>query len=192
MLFRRWLIGVFLVCWNAVGPSAPADDEGFVSLFDGKTLAGWHAVPKECAPDWTVRDGAIVGHGSADRLAYLVWKDEQLTDFELKLRYRLPGKGNSGIEIRSQVVGWAEHAIYTQRVRNYSAKPIHLEVRRTFEGHTVFRSLLAATNHDYQTVQYTATVAAGQKADLLYEIVQLHGRLQKQDNVTIEKAEIAP
>lgn len=79
-----------------------SDDNGFVSIFDGKTLDGWHAVPKECASDWSVRDGVIVGHGSADRLAYLVWKDEQLTDFELKLQYRLPGKGNTGIEIRSQ------------------------------------------------------------------------------------------
>ncbi|UCE46520.1 MAG: DUF1080 domain-containing protein [Phycisphaerales bacterium] len=75
---------------------------GFVSIFDGKTIEGWQAVPKDCASDWTVRDGAIVGHGSADRLAYLVWKDEHLTDFELELRYRLPGNGNTGVEIRSQ------------------------------------------------------------------------------------------
>ncbi|MHC4179998.1 MAG: 3-keto-disaccharide hydrolase, partial [Planctomycetota bacterium] len=115
MQFRPWPIGVFLVCWSVVGPSAPAicgqqqpkpvrqsGSDGFVSLFDGKTLAGWHAVPRESASDWTVRDGAIVGHGSADRLAYLVWKDERLTDFELKLRYRLPGEGNTGVEIRSQ------------------------------------------------------------------------------------------
>ncbi len=72
------------------------------AIFDGKTLDGWHADPKECASDWTVRDGAIVGTGSADRLAYLVWKDEHLTDFELELQYRLPGKGNTGVEIRSQ------------------------------------------------------------------------------------------
>jgi hypothetical protein len=78
------------------------DSRGFVSIFDGKTIEGWHAAPKESASDWTVRDGAIVGHGSADRLSYLVWKDEDLTDFELELRYRLPNSGNSGIEIRSQ------------------------------------------------------------------------------------------
>lgn len=77
-------------------------DGGFISLFDGKTLNGWHAVPEESAGDWSVRDGIIVGHGSAKRLSYLVWKDAGLTDFELKLQYRLPGKGNTGIEIRSQ------------------------------------------------------------------------------------------
>jgi hypothetical protein len=83
-------------------PQQATDANGFVSIFDGKTLSGWRAVPKESESDWNVRDGVIVGHGSADRLSYLVWKDEHLTDFELKLRYRLPGSGNTGVEVRSQ------------------------------------------------------------------------------------------
>jgi len=52
--------------------------------------------------DWTVEDGIIVGRGSKKRLNYLVWKDRELTDFELKLSYRLPRNGNTGIEIRSR------------------------------------------------------------------------------------------
>ncbi|MHC4657321.1 MAG: 3-keto-disaccharide hydrolase [Planctomycetota bacterium] len=83
-------------------PQRATDADGFASIFDGKSLSGWRAVPTESASDWTVRDGAIVGYGSADRLSYLVWKDEHLTDFELKLRYRLPGNGNTGVEVRSQ------------------------------------------------------------------------------------------
>ena len=79
-----------------------SDNGGFVSLFDGNTLDGWHVAPRDTASDWSIRDGAIVGHGSANRLSYLVWEDEDLTDFELVLRYRLPGKGNTGIEIRAQ------------------------------------------------------------------------------------------
>ncbi len=109
--WRRMLFAVWLgaICSRAAicgeqEPKRPGRSAGdsFVSLFDGKTLAGWHAVPRDSASDWAVRDGAIVGRGSADRLSYLVWKDEHLTDFELKLRYRLPGKGNTGVEIRSQ------------------------------------------------------------------------------------------
>jgi len=115
MQFRPWPIALFLVFLSVAGsfapaicgqeqsaPAKPSNGDGFVTLFDGKTLAGWHAVPKDGASDWSVRDGAIVGHGSADRLCYLVWKEKQLTDFELELRYRLPGKGNTGVEIRSQ------------------------------------------------------------------------------------------
>ena len=71
-------------------------------LFDGSTLEGWRAVPSESRHDWSVKDGVIDGQGSADRLAYLVWREASLTDFELSLQYRLIGQGNTGIEIRSQ------------------------------------------------------------------------------------------
>ena len=83
------------------------------------------------------------------------------------------------IEVNSSVVGWDEQTLYSQRVRNYTAKPIDLEVRRTFPGHVVFRSELAAKNYDYQTVEYTATVKPGEKADLLYEVIQHQGRNAK-------------
>ncbi len=76
--------------------------DGWQILFDGHTLTGWQAMPKKSASDWTVQNGTIVGRGSADRLSYLVWKDKQLRNFELRLRYRLPGRGNSGIEVRSR------------------------------------------------------------------------------------------
>jgi hypothetical protein len=83
-------------------PVSQPEGDGFVSIFDGRTLDGWHAVPRGSESDWAVEDGAIVGRGSADRLAYLVWKDEHLRDFDLELAYRLPGKGNTGVEIRSR------------------------------------------------------------------------------------------
>jgi hypothetical protein len=116
MKFRYRLVIIFSFVLSTIGPKATmvhgedqaepigqTGDGGFADVFDGKTLDGWHAVPEECASDWSVEDGVIVGRRSADRLAYLVWKDEQLADFELRLRYRLPGKGNTGVEIRSQV-----------------------------------------------------------------------------------------
>jgi hypothetical protein len=89
-------------------------------------------------------------------------------------------------------VGWDEHSLFDQRIRNYTKKPIEVEIRRAFPGHVVFRSSLAAKSHDYQTVEYTATVKPGQKADLLYEVLQHQGRNAKQDNVTVERIEIRP
>jgi putative heme-binding domain-containing protein len=80
----------------------PADEQGFQEIFDGKTLSGWRALPAETAGDWVVRDGIIAGTGSQDRQSFLVWKEQDLTDFELELKYRLPAGGNTGVEIRAQ------------------------------------------------------------------------------------------
>jgi hypothetical protein len=77
-------------------------------------------------------------------------------------------------------------------VRNFSSKPIDLEVRRTLPGHVIFRSQLNVANHDFRTVQYTATVRAGEQADLLYEVLVHQGRNAKQNNVTLEAAEVTP
>jgi hypothetical protein len=106
--------------------------------------------------------------------------------------FKKVGEPNVEIELNSSLAGWDDHMIFSQRVRNYTKKPIDLEVRRTFPGHVVFRSDLPAKNHDYQTVQYTATVKAAAKADLLYEVIQHQGRLAKQNNVTIEPAPVKP
>jgi len=82
-------------------------------------------------------------------------------------------------QYRSTVAGWDDHTLFAQRVRNYTGEPIKLEVRRTFGGDVDFISDLDAENHDYQTVQFTATVPAGETEDLEYELVQHLGRNQK-------------
>ncbi len=96
------------------------------------------------------------------------------------------------IQINSSVAGWDDHVLYCQRIRNYTKKPIDLEIRRAFAGHVIFRSELAAKKHDFQTVEYTAAVRPGEKAELLYEIDQRQGHNAKQNNVTIERAAVKP
>jgi serine/threonine protein kinase len=74
----------------------PADAQGFVSLFDGKTLAGWDGD----ARIWSVNNGAIVGQrtnlmsGLPDN-TFLIWKGGDLADFELRLKAQILS-GNSG------------------------------------------------------------------------------------------------
>jgi hypothetical protein len=106
--------------------------------------------------------------------------------------FKQVGEPKVEIEVKSSVAGWDDHAVFGQRVRNYTKKPVDLEVRRTFPGHVVFRSELPAKNHDYQTVQYTATVKPAEKVDLLYEILQHQGHNAKQSNVTIEAVPVKP
>ena len=120
------------------------------------------------------------------------WRDDiwmRLMGTGLFQRVNEPGVQ---IELNSFVVGWDDHTLFGQRVRNYTQKPIELEVRRTFFGDVVFRSEHLAKNHDYRTVEYTATAKPAEKVDLLYEIVQRQGRNAKQYNVTIERSKQLP
>ena len=78
-----------------------AMEPGFVSVFDGKSLSGWTGMPSSAHKAWTVKDGMIIGEGDKGR-SYLVYDKRDIADFELKLSYRFPGKGNSGINIRER------------------------------------------------------------------------------------------
>ena len=80
-----------------------AEKDGFVSMFDGKTLKGWEATPARTAGAWTVKDGMIVGNGDKGR-GYLTFAaNKNVADLEMKFSYRFPGKGNSGVNIRAIV-----------------------------------------------------------------------------------------
>jgi hypothetical protein len=107
-----------------------------------------------------------------------------------KNEFRKIGEDGVKVEEKATLVGWDEHEIYSQRIRNYSGKDINVEVRRTWPGHVVFRSLLEPKLHDYQTAEFKAKVPAGKTADLLFEIVRHQGRNARQNNITLENAEI--
>jgi hypothetical protein len=110
-----------LMVWGAAASAdekkeekkAGGSDEGFVSLFDGKTLEGWSGDPEL----WKVVDGAVVGkHGGWKRPNTFLCTKEKYGDFVLKISFRLvEGKGNSGVQFRSERIakfkeGGNEHA----------------------------------------------------------------------------------
>jgi hypothetical protein len=92
----------------------------------------------------------------------------------------------------ASLVGWDDHEIYSQRIRNYTGKEIEVEVRRAFPGHVIFKSQLEPTLFDYQTPQFLAKIAPGKRADLLFEIVRKQGTSAKQNNVMLQAGEVKP
>lgn len=105
---NRLLFALFaLVMVLPLGQSVLAADEaGFVSLFDGKTLNGWDGDPRL----WRVEDGAIVGETAADKPvvsnSFLIYTGGEFGDFELRFEYRITpvndkGFANSGVQYRS-------------------------------------------------------------------------------------------
>jgi hypothetical protein len=95
-----------------------------------------------------------------------------------------PGQGHR-IEINDTVAGWDERAVFVERIRNYRAKAIDVEIRRAFPGHVDFISGLDPVQHDFRTVQFTAKVAPGEKKELRYELLDHQGHNHKQERVII-------
>ncbi len=79
------------------GEAVVAQQSGWRSLFDGKTLDGWRAYKTQDPPrGWAVVDGTITKQRGAQDL---VTKD-QFGDFELELEWKIGEAGNSGIFYR--------------------------------------------------------------------------------------------
>lgn len=80
--------------------TAPAE-EGFVPLFDGKSLAGWEGDAKL----WKVEDGMIVGDSPGIKQNEFLATKKSYGNFELRLEFRLrKGAGNTGVQFRSRRV----------------------------------------------------------------------------------------
>lgn len=91
------LCGVWLTC-GAV--SAVADDDGWVSLFDGKSLKGW--TQKNGTATYRVEDGAIVGKTKEGSPNSFLCTDKDYTDFDLEFEVLVDDGLNSGVQFRSQ------------------------------------------------------------------------------------------
>jgi hypothetical protein len=79
------------------------DEEGFVTIFNGKDLTGWDHNPEI----WSVENGVMIGQSPRgepyNKQDYIYWAVSEPADFVLRLKYRLTGKGsNSGVQFRSE------------------------------------------------------------------------------------------
>jgi hypothetical protein len=92
-------------------------DDGWILLFDGESLFGWHA---EGPSKWEVRDGAIVTEPSG-----MGWlrSGSQFADYVLKLEFRAAATANSGIFLRSATTGEPHVTGYELQIWNENPKP---------------------------------------------------------------------
>ena len=70
--------------------------QGYALLFDGKTTHGWHAYLQQGAGAWSVVDGAFQVDPQAPGQADLI-TNKEYENFELKLDWKIPVGGNSGV-----------------------------------------------------------------------------------------------
>ena len=94
--------------------TATAAEEGFTSLFDGKSFNGWKPA-NESTNSFKIVDGAIVANGERCHLFY-VGDPKPFKNFELKVDVMTETNSNGGIYIHTkyQETGWPKNGFETQ------------------------------------------------------------------------------
>lgn len=79
-------------------------EEGFIDLFDGKSLDGWTAAP---GGTWEVADGAILGRSPASEKRHgILFSNKSYENFVVRAKFKVT-KGDSGFYFRSERVNRA-------------------------------------------------------------------------------------
>ena len=98
----------------------PPAKDGWVTIFDGTSLKGWHVSAKsghsaasghKSGGKWEVKDGAIVGSQDVPANGGLIITDEQFGDFEVSLEMNNDFGPDSGLFLRSTEDGKAWQAM---------------------------------------------------------------------------------
>ncbi len=71
-----------------------------LSIFDGKTLAGWKvSAAPEC---WSIMDGVLVGKNNPKKSGSILWTEKSHADFVVEAEFRYQGKIDSGVFLRNE------------------------------------------------------------------------------------------
>lgn len=93
---------LLLMSSNKTADTIQQDKDGFVQIFDGKTLKDWEGDPAY----WRVENGCLVGEVTPTTIlktnTFIIWRGGVTTDFELKGSFNITADGNSGINYRSE------------------------------------------------------------------------------------------
>ena len=97
--YQRALPALVFALFALAATAAPAAQ--WVRLFDGKDLAGWKP---HGAERWAVDQGEILGETLTKEYGYLS-TEKTYRDFELKVKFKAEGTGNSGVFFHSSLSG---------------------------------------------------------------------------------------
>lgn len=127
-----WAVGVLFAAAVAVLSAqqpAPADEAGFVPLFDGRTLAGWRLVGGH-GPGYVVRDHTIVcpkdGGGN-------LFTEREYANFVLRFEFKTEPGGNNGIGIRAPYEGTTSY--------------VGMEIQILDDGHEMYKGQIKSEQH---------------------------------------------
>jgi hypothetical protein len=151
------MLGI-IACASATNASQP---DGWISLFDGRTLSGWRA--SENPATFSVANGEIVVHGPRAHLFYDgPVMNHAFKDFEFKADVMTKPNANSGIFIRTtfQDTDWPSKG-YEVQINNS-----HSDWRRTGSLYAVQDVREAGRDNAWFTIH---TIVRGRRVQVLID-----------------------
>ena len=116
------ILAVFCIAGPTPARQGSADESGWISLFDGKSLAGWK--PSENKQTFSVRDGTIVANGPRSHLFYVgPVQNANFRNFEFKADVKTTPGSNSGIYF---------HTAYQEK--GWPSKGYEIQINNTHKG----------------------------------------------------------
>lgn len=106
----------------AAAAASHAESSGFVPIFDGRTLSGWHVSDKTqhgTGGRWVVENGVIVGSQDKPGNGGIVITDAHYGDFEVVLEMNNDFGPDSGLFLRSTEQGMAYQALIDYHADGY-------------------------------------------------------------------------
>src|SRR4051812_816906 len=108
-----WAVMALVMGTACVATAADKDGEGWVTIFDGKSLDGWKI--NEQPESWKLTDGVLVANGKRSHIFY-VGDEKPFVNFEFKAEVMTQPKSNGGIFFHTafQPEGWPKQGFESQ------------------------------------------------------------------------------
>lgn len=124
---KKRLLPQFLLILAMTAPLTAADNDsstdGWISLFDGKTLDGW--VQRGGDAKYRAEDGQIVGTSAPNTSNSFLCTEKDYADFVLELDFKVDEGLNSGIQVRSHAFDEPTQLEWHGRTIKIAAHRVH-------------------------------------------------------------------
>ncbi len=202
-------LGLATPTWRAgaAEPATPAAaEDGWISLFDGKSLNGWSVVELPGRKTkWEVKDGQLCGSGEA---SMLVTDKGGFKNFKFRAEIKINDHGNSGMYFRTtEKPGFSDG--YEAQINSTHADPIRTGsiytmvhvYKQLVPPDTWFTQEVDVVDKDYRGKTVTS-ITVKVNDEVLYELLDYdrtfkegHFAFQQHDpgsKVCIRKVEVMP
>jgi hypothetical protein len=165
------LLAALALSVSIVLAAAPADEKGFVPIFNGKDTTGWKLRRASGHNAWTVEDGILKNTVKKGEHGTDLVTEKKYWNFTVRYEFMVPDGQNSGFYLRGR------HEI--QILGDYASGKPGKHGNGSIYGHTAPSEFASKPGGEWQTAEATIV---GNKITVLLNGKKIH------DNVACDKA----